>query len=45
LLRGALVGYDGPVIVPVTLVNPGCFQEIIGRLRGDGFTVRSIHCN
>jgi hypothetical protein len=36
LLRMALAGHDGPVIVPVTLVSPGHFQEIIGSLRDDG---------
>jgi hypothetical protein len=36
LLRLTLAGHSGPVIVPVTLVNPGHFQEIIGRLRDDG---------
>jgi hypothetical protein len=39
LLRLTLAAYDGPVIVPMTLVNHGYFQEIIGSLRGDGFTV------
>jgi AAA domain len=39
LLRLALRGYDGPVIVPMTLVDPGYFREIIGGLRDDGFAV------
>jgi len=30
---------DGPVIVPMTLVNGGYFAEIVGRLRADGFEV------
>jgi hypothetical protein len=36
LLRMALAGHEGPVIVPVTLVDSGHFQEIIGGLRDDG---------
>jgi len=40
LLRLTLTVYDRPVIVPMTLVNQCYFQEIIGRLRSDGFTVR-----
>ena len=36
LLRLTLAGHRGPVIVPVTLVNSGHFQEIIGSLRDDG---------
>jgi hypothetical protein len=39
LLRLTLASYAGPVIVPMTLVNHGYFQEIIGGLRGDGFAV------
>ncbi len=39
LLRQTLAGYDGPVIAPMTLVNPAYFQEIIGSLRDDGFEV------
>ncbi len=37
LLRMTLAGHDGPVIVPMMLINPGHFQEIIGGLRADGF--------
>ncbi|MGO4184438.1 AAA family ATPase [Paenibacillus sp. TAF43_2] len=33
--------YDGIIIVPMTVVNPQYFEEIIGRLRGDG--VKIIH--
>jgi AAA domain len=40
LLRMTLGVHDGPVIVPMTLVNADYFQEIIGSLRGDGFAVR-----
>jgi predicted kinase len=39
LLRMALAGPGGPVIVPATLVDYGHFQEIIGRLRDDGVPV------
>ncbi|MEI7030510.1 AAA family ATPase [Streptomyces pratensis] len=35
----ALDGHPGPVIVPMTLVDPGYFTEIVGRLREDGHTV------
>ncbi|MGC5365178.1 AAA family ATPase [Streptomyces sp. DT24] len=35
----ALRGHPGTVIVPMTLVEPGHFAEIIGGLRGDGHTV------
>jgi hypothetical protein len=31
--------HDGPVIAPMTLVNPGYFDEVIGRLRDDGHEV------
>jgi len=36
LLRLTLAGHRGPVITPMTLVNYGHFQEIIGSLRDDG---------
>jgi hypothetical protein len=36
LLRVTLAGHSGPVIVPMTLVNPGHFEKIIGSLRDDG---------
>lgn len=39
LLRLTLTNYDGPVIVPMTLVDRRYFQEIIGSLRDDGFPV------
>ena len=39
LLRLTLASCHGPVIVPMTLVEAGYFQEIIGSLREDGFTV------
>ena len=32
--------HQGPVIVPMTLIDPGYFAEIIGRLRDDGHDVR-----
>lgn len=31
--------YDGVIIVPMTIVNPQYFDEIIGRLREQGITV------
>lgn len=40
LLRLTLTAYTGAVIVPMTLVNHGYFEEIVGGLRGDGFAVR-----
>jgi hypothetical protein len=39
LLRLTLAGYDGPVIVPMTLVDSGYFREVIGSLREDGLAV------
>src|SRR5258708_25907089 len=39
LLHLTLVSYDGPVIVPMTLVDPDYFSEIIGCLRDYGFAV------
>ncbi|MCQ4045395.1 AAA family ATPase [Streptantibioticus rubrisoli] len=32
--------HDGPVIAPMTLVEPRYFTEIVGRLRADGHDVR-----
>jgi hypothetical protein len=40
LLARTLATYPGPVIVPMTLVEPAYFDEIIGALRADGFDVR-----
>ena len=31
--------HDGPVIAPMTLVHPGYFAEVVGRLRADGHAV------
>lgn len=39
LLRLTLAAWDGPVIVPMALVNSGYFQEVVGGLRGDGLAV------
>jgi hypothetical protein len=39
LLRLTLAEHSGPVIVPMTLVDPGHFREIIGSLRDDGVRV------
>ena len=33
-------GWDGPVIVPMTVIDPGYFEEVVGRLRADGHDVR-----
>lgn len=32
--------WDGPVIVPMTLINPRYFEEVVGRLRAGGHDVR-----
>jgi hypothetical protein len=32
--------FDGTIIVPMTLVDPAYFAEIVGRLRADGVDVR-----
>jgi hypothetical protein len=32
--------WDGPVIVPMTLIDPGYFEEVVGRLRAGGHDVR-----
>lgn len=29
-------GHEGPVIIPMTLVNPRYFAQVVGRLRADG---------
>ena len=42
LLRLTLAGHRGPVIAPMTLVNSGHFQEIIGRLRDDGVRLHHV---
>lgn len=34
--------YPAPVIVPMTLVSPAYYEEIIGRLQGEGVDVRHI---
>ena len=40
VLDRAARDHPGPVIVPMTLVDPRYFAEIVGRLRGDGHDVR-----
>lgn len=40
LLRHTLRRHNGPVIVPMTLINSAYFDEIIGSLRADGTNVR-----
>ncbi|MET9662192.1 AAA family ATPase [Streptomyces sp. NPDC006510] len=42
VLELALRGHPGPVIAPMTLVDPGYFAEIVGRLRDDGHTVHHV---
>jgi Adenylylsulfate kinase and related kinases len=32
--------YTGTIIIPMTLVNPAYYDEIIGRLRADGLDIR-----
>jgi len=34
--------YSGLIIVPMTLVNPEYYEEIIGRLRDDGVNVQHV---
>ncbi|MCX4821306.1 AAA family ATPase [Streptomyces sp. NBC_01142] len=36
----ALTKYDGTVIVPMTIVEPGYFQDTVGQLRARGHDVR-----
>lgn len=31
--------YDGVILVPMTIVDPQYFHEIVGKLREDGFTI------
>lgn len=40
MLSLAVSGHPGTVIAPMTLVDPGYFAEIVGRLCEDGRTVR-----
>lgn len=40
VLRHMSLCYDGHILVPMTLVNPAYYDEIIGRLQKDGITVR-----
>lgn len=39
VLHHALTTYPGHVIVPMTLIEPSYFEEVVGRLRGDGHRV------
>ncbi|MEU1350780.1 AAA family ATPase [Streptomyces sp. NPDC005775] len=39
MLDIALRGHPGTVVAPMTLVDPGYFAEIVGRLREDGHAV------
>jgi hypothetical protein len=40
VLDRALTGHDGVIIVPMTVVEPAYFREIVGRLRDRGHDVR-----
>ena len=42
ILKELHESYDGPVIVPMTLVEPAYFEEIAGRLMGEGVPVVHI---
>lgn len=39
MLRYLAHSWDGVILVPMTIVEPDIFQEIVGRLREEGFTV------
>jgi hypothetical protein len=39
MLKKICENYDGVITVPMTIVNPHYFDEIIGRLRSDGVTI------
>ena len=39
MLKYIYAEYEGPIIVPMTIVNPQYFNEIIGKLRSDGVIV------
>ena len=41
-LRLIADAYAAPVIVPMTLVSPAYYEEIIGRLRSEGVDVRNM---
>ena len=40
ILNMIMRSHEGAVIVPMTLIDPGYFTQIIGRLRDDGLEVR-----
>ncbi|MFI6586877.1 AAA family ATPase [Embleya sp. NPDC050493] len=40
VLDRVLTGQDGPVIAPMTVIEPGNFRETVGRLRERGHDVR-----
>lgn len=42
ILKELHESYDGPVIVPMTLVEPAYFEEIVGRLEDEGVPVVHI---
>lgn len=40
MLKHIACEYDGVIIAPMTVVDPVYFEEIVGRLRTDGMTVK-----
>jgi len=40
LIKMIMTKYSGTLIVPMTLVNPAYYYEIVGHLREDGFDLR-----
>ena len=42
VLRRALAGHPGDVIVPMTLVEPRYFGEVVARLRAEGHRVQHV---
>ena len=44
ILDTVVRNHESPVIVPMTLIDPGYFAEIIGRLRDDGTTCAISPC-
>jgi hypothetical protein len=42
VLHHALTTFPGHVVVPMTLVDPTYFEEIVGRLRADGHPVHHV---
>jgi hypothetical protein len=42
VLQRTLAAFEGHVIVPMTVVDPTYFEEIVGRLRSDGHRVHHV---